>query len=175
MPGWLRPCGIQRSEQVVEDLERYLNEIVEPTIKDLEADRTSVRHTFLACVATFHAVDYLAYPKRKRSRTLREQFNRESPAFAVVDDVAHAFKHVVAGNPASPNLSASEVISRPPVFFDVGHWDLSSFDDPVGGVTFDKDRSVDLYDLVVEAAAFLRRKLKADAIGEPLSIEMRGE
>jgi len=44
----------------VEDLERYLGEVVEPTIKDLEANRTSVRHAFLACVVTFHAVDDLA-------------------------------------------------------------------------------------------------------------------
>jgi hypothetical protein len=80
----------------VEDLERYLNEIVQPTIDDLAANRTSVRHTFLACVVVFHAVDYLAYPKR--SRTFRERFNRESRAFAIVDDVAHAFKHVVAGD-----------------------------------------------------------------------------
>jgi hypothetical protein len=143
----------------VEDLERYLNEIVEPTIKDLEINRTSVRHTFLACVVVFHAVDYLAYPKR--SRTLRLKFNQESRAFAVVDDMAHAFKHVVAGNPANPDLTAADVISRPPAaFWDVMAWDLSRWDDPVGGVTLDKDRNVDLYEVVVEAAAFLRRKLR---------------
>jgi hypothetical protein len=143
----------------VEDLERYLDEIVEPTIKDLEANRTSVRHTFLACVVVFHAVDHLAYPKR--SRALREQFNQESRAFAVVDDIAHAFKHVVAGNPGNPDLTASEVISRPAAFWGVMAWDLSRWDDPVGGVTLDKDRNVDLYEVVVEAATFLRRKLKA--------------
>ena len=60
---------------VVEDLERYLNEIVDPTIEELAEHRTSVRHTFLACVAVFHAVDYLAYTRK--SRTLREQFNKE--------------------------------------------------------------------------------------------------
>jgi hypothetical protein len=44
----------------VEDLERYLGEVVEPTINELKANRASVRHAFLACVVTFHAVDYLA-------------------------------------------------------------------------------------------------------------------
>ena len=145
----------------MQDLERYLDEIVEPTIKDLESNRTSVRHTFLACIVVFHAVDYLAFPKR--SRTLREQYNRESRAFAIVDDIAHAFKHVVTGNRANPDLAASEIISRPPAYWGVATWDLSRWDDPVGGVTLDKAREVDVYDAVVEATAFLRGKLNAPA------------
>ena len=80
----------------MEDMERYLNEIVEPTIEDFEKNRTSVRHAFLACVTTFHAIDYLAYPRK--ARLLREKF-RKNVDFATVDRVAHAFKHVVAGNP----------------------------------------------------------------------------
>jgi hypothetical protein len=145
---------------VVRDLERYLVEIVEPTIKELADNRTSIRHTFLACVAVFHAVDYLAYPKK--ARPLREQFNKESRAFAIVDDMAHAFKHVVAGNPANPDLTAKEVISRPPGFFDVGYWDLSRFDDPIGGVTLDKNRNIDLYEVLLEAVAFLQGKLESE-------------
>jgi hypothetical protein len=142
----------------VEDLERYLDEIVEPTVKDLEANRLSVRHTFLACVATFHAVDYLAHPKH--SRRLRQQFNQESPAFKIVDDVAHAFKHVVTGNPANPGLKAKEVISRPPAYYDVsGAYGLSRWGDPIGGVTLDNNRTVDLYAVIIEAVAFLRQQL----------------
>lgn len=143
----------------MEDLERYLNEIVDPTIKELAEQRTSVRHAFLACVALFHAVDYLAYPKR--SRTLREQFNKESKAFAIVDDMAHAFKHVVAGNPANPDLLAKDVVTRPPAYWGLAVYDLSRWDDPHGGVTINRDRSIDLYDTVVEAAAFMRGKLRS--------------
>ena len=142
------------------DLERYLNEIVDPTIEELAAHRTSVRHTFLACVAVFHAVDYLAYPRK--SRTLREQFNKESKAFAIVDDMAHAFKHVVAGNPASPDLVARDVIARPPAVWGSAVWDLSRWDDPHGGVTIKSDKSIDLYDTVVKAAAFMRGKLSRE-------------
>ena len=141
----------------MEDLERYLNEIVDPTIEELAEHRTSVRHTFLACVAVFHTVDYLAHPKHPR--VLREQFNKESKAFAIVDDVAHAFKHVVAGNPAKPDLVSKDVITRPPAYWGSAVWDLSRWDDPHGGVTIDKDRNIDLYDMVVQAAAFLRGKL----------------
>jgi hypothetical protein len=144
----------------MEDLERYLDEIAEPTIKDFEAYPTSVRHAFLACVAVFHGVDYLAYP-RKRSATLRQEFRRQSRAFAIVDDVAHAFKHVTAGNREKPNLKADEVISRPPAFYNKsGAWGLSRWDDPVGGVTLDGDRRVDLLEVVKAARDFLRTKTK---------------
>ena len=43
---------------------QFLDEVVEPTIRDFEADPTSRRRAFLACAATFHAIDYLAYPSK---------------------------------------------------------------------------------------------------------------
>jgi hypothetical protein len=124
---------------------------------DLEENRTSVRHMFLACVAVFHAVDHLAHPDH--ARTLRQQFNEQSRAFAIVDDVAHAFKHVKSGNPANPDLTYDGVISRPAAYWDIADFDLTQWDDPHGGVTLDKDRDVDLYEVVKEAVAFLRSKL----------------
>jgi hypothetical protein len=96
----------------MEDFARYIKQIVEPTVRDLENNPTSVRHAFLACVAIFHAVDYLAYPRK--SRSLRLQFRSQSDAFKTVDEVAHAFKHVVTGKYGAPDiLAASAVISRP--------------------------------------------------------------
>jgi hypothetical protein len=97
----------------MEDMLRYLDEMGEPTIKDFEEHPTSVRHGFLACVAAFHAIDYLAYPK-KRPSDLRQRFRRQSPDFRIVDIVAHAFKHVAAGDRAKPDLTAHQVIPRPP-------------------------------------------------------------
>jgi hypothetical protein len=143
----------------MEDLERYLDDIVEPTIKDFEQNPTSVRHAFLACVATLHAVDYLAYPRK--SAEVRKQFGRESSDFRLVDDVTQAFKHVVAGNRQKPRLIANDVISRPPALGDQVYWDLSRWDDHVGGVTLDRDRKIDLLEVVKHAAAFLREKTKA--------------
>jgi hypothetical protein len=149
----------------MEDLERYLDEIAEPTIKDFEDNPTSVRHAFLACVAVFHGIDYLAYP-RKRPSTLRQQFRSKSPAFKIVDDVAHAFKHVIAGNPEKPNLKADDVISRPPAFYNKsGAWGLSRWGDPIGGVTLDGDRRVDLLEVVKAARDFLRTKTKPQLQG----------
>jgi hypothetical protein len=70
-----------------------MTEIVEPTISDFEANPTSVRHAFLACVVTFHSIDYV--PKKSANR--RKLFRKESPEFATVDRIAHAFKHVETG------------------------------------------------------------------------------
>ncbi len=36
------------------DVQRYIDEMVEPTIADFEANPMSVRLTFLACLVTFH-------------------------------------------------------------------------------------------------------------------------
>jgi hypothetical protein len=143
-------------EEHVEDMLRYLDKIVEPTIEDFQQNPMSVRHAFLACVVTFHAIDYLAYP-RKRPATLRQKFGQRSPDFKIVDEVAHAFKHVVAGNRAKPKLKAAEVISRPGAFAGVMVLGLSRLNDR-GGVTLNKSRQLDLLAILKRAVTFLREE-----------------
>ncbi len=46
------------------DIDRYFEQIVDPTIKDFEANPTSVRHAFLAAVAVFHTIDYAGLTSR---------------------------------------------------------------------------------------------------------------
>jgi hypothetical protein len=138
----------------MEDLRQYLKDFIEPAIADFESNPASVRLAFMACVATFHSVDYLAHPRKPA--VLRQQWNKQSKAFAIVDDVAHAFKHVKTGNPASPDLRAKEVVSMPATF-DVATFDTVAFD--VGGVTLENDPSVNMLAVVKEAAAFVWRQL----------------
>ncbi len=94
----------------MENFERYLCEIVEPAIEDFAKHPTSIRHGFVACVAMFHSLDYLAFDRAKgrtpksKVGNLRETFGEASEDFRLVDHVAHAFKHVVAGNPSNPDL-----------------------------------------------------------------------
>jgi hypothetical protein len=140
----------------MEDLVRYLSEIVEPTIADFEQNPTSVRHAFLACVAAFHSIDYLAYPAKPQR--LRQLFRRQSMDFVLVDYVAHAFKHVASGNPSGKRLVSAEVISRPAAIWGSAVWDLSRWDDATGGVTLDNDRSVDLLTAIKRTVDFLRKK-----------------
>jgi hypothetical protein len=146
----------------VEDLVRYLDEIVEPTISDLEQNPTSVRHAFIACVAVFHSIDYLAYPSKPQP--LRQLFRRQSPDFALIDQIAHAFKHVSSGNPSGNRLVATEVISRPWAVWGSAVWGLSSWDDPTGGVTLNNDRSVDLLGALKRTVDFLRKKIFDDEV-----------
>lgn len=143
-----------------EDAERYMTEIVDPTIRDFEANPTSKRLAFLACAATFHAIDHLTHPESSANR--RNDFCRESSAFATADRVAHAFKHVETGHVQHPTikpLKADGVIERPPALWGVAVWDLSRWDDAVGGVTLDKEREVDLLSVIREVADFIRQQI----------------
>ena len=141
----------------MEDAEQYFAEIVEPTISDFEANPRSPRHAFLACVCISHTVDYLAHPRDPR--TLRQQFCGMSPDFKLVDRVAHAFKHVVNGHPSSPDrppLDSREVIDRPPAFWGTMVWNLSRWNDRIGGVTILNHTDIDLLKTIKDAASFLR-------------------
>ncbi len=140
---------------LMDDMLRYLDEIVEPAIKNFEEYPTSRWRGFLACVATFHAIDYLAWP-RKRSSQLRKEFGKRSADFRIVDQVAHAFKHVVSGNRAKPDLRMGDVIPRPPAFCGVMIVGVSQLGDTRGGVTLYGDHSVDLLGTLKRAVNFLR-------------------
>jgi len=73
-------------------LSRYLSLIVEPTVEEFRRNPFSLRHAFLACVATYHAIDRVVYPKS--AGNMRKAWGKESMEFLIVDHVAHDFKHV---------------------------------------------------------------------------------
>jgi hypothetical protein len=141
------------------EVERYFEQIVDPTIADFEANPTSVRHAFLAALAVFHSIDYLA---PGRSAGLRSVFRKQCAEFAIVDRIAHAFKHVETGhleNPDNQPLSAEAVIARPPMYYGVsGAYGLSRYNDPIGGVTLDGDRKLDVLSAIKAASQFVRKQ-----------------
>jgi hypothetical protein len=141
----------------MEDLESYLENFVKPTIAEFELNPTSIRHAFIACVVTFHAVDYLAFPKP--ARTLRQEWKRKSDAFRIVDDVAHAFKHVRSGNPAVAVLTVRDVVTAP------GAFDPSAFSAAfdIGAVTMEREPGINLLETVKKAALFLGQQLNERA------------
>ena len=133
----------------MEDLVRYLDEIVLPTVADFEANPTSRRHAFLACVAVFHSIDYLAYPGK--SRSMRQNFRRQSPDFLIVDDVAHAFKHVASHGRPKERLRAHDVINQGGSFSSA-----FSLDFDVSRVTIAGRPEVNLLTTVKRTVEFLR-------------------
>jgi nitrogen fixation-related uncharacterized protein len=150
------------------EIEQYLSEIADPTIADYEANPTSRRYGFVACVMLFHAIDYLQYPDRDGN--LRKRLRDESPDFADVDRIAHALRHVSSGNPNDPANQPSnsgEAISRPPAIWGAMVWDLSRWDDATGGVTLHNDREFDLLATLKRAATFIRAQIKAADVPAP--------
>lgn len=142
------------------DARHYLDEIVEPTIAEFEADPRSTRRAFLACVVAFHAIDYLTHPAAPGAT--RDQFRRESEAFAMVDRVAHAFKHVTTGDIRSPTvkpLASAQVKERPPAVAGLLRVGLSIAGDRTGGVVISGQGNPDILTAVKKAAVFLRSKL----------------
>jgi hypothetical protein len=146
-------------ENAVEDLARYLSEIVEPTVGDFARRPSSVRLGFLACVAIDHSVDYLAYPAdrakwdgddhRNRRRNFRKQLREESEQFRLSSEVANAFKHVKTVSDRS--LEASEVYERPPALAGRAMAGVSMAGDRTGAVVVD-DRN--LLQVVTAALSF---------------------
>lgn len=86
-------------------LTRYLNDIVEPTFEDFRHNPSSLRHAYLACLVTYHAIDRVTYPKSPGN--LRQQWKKASVQFAIVDMIAHKVKHVVSDD--EKRLPASDI------------------------------------------------------------------
>ena len=146
----------------MEDLEQYIHEFVAPTVADFERNPSSVRHGFLACVVLFHAVDYLTYPKS--SAGMRQKWRRKSADFALIDKVAHAFKHVATPSPFRPDLLAKHVWRRPPAIAGQMMAGVSMLGDPTGAVVVE---GRNLLHIVRGAAEFLSAQVRAPSVRPP--------
>jgi hypothetical protein len=141
------------------DINRYMAEMVEPTIKEFAANRTSRRHAFLACVVTFHSIDYLTCPKKPANR--RQSFRKRSREFAMVDRIAHAIKHVETGDNRNVDfqpLRVEDVIEPSPAGWTGLGLDLSNWGG-AKGVTLKNEGAYDLLEIVKGAADFIRSQI----------------
>jgi hypothetical protein len=145
------------------DAQKHFDEFVIPTVRDFEKAPASRRHAFLACVAVFHAVDYLAaQPGSPKKQNLRNQLRTENADFVIVDRVAHAFKHMKSGHEGSNQnkpLHVQAVFFRPPSFLGVMVLGISYLGDTRGGVEIWNERGRDLVGVVKRAAEFIRTKI----------------
>ena len=140
----------------MDDFIRFITEIVDPTVQEFVANPGSVRHASLACVVTFHSIDYLAFDQALQRRPsgkvrgLREAYRGASPDFKTVDDIAHAFKHAVTEPPGN-RLKSDDAVKHNGAF----SRDFSS-DSDRHRVTVQGHPEIDLLDTVKRALAFLR-------------------
>jgi hypothetical protein len=162
----------------VEDLERYLNEIVAPTVDDFRRTPSNVRIGFLTCVAIDHSVDYLAFPRdptlwdgkehQTKRAGLRKQFKEENEGFRLASEVANAFKHVKTTS--KRGLEAAEVYERPPAMAGRMMAGVSMVGDAMGAVVVDGHN---LLMEVTEALRFLRLKTTGQPRQPPPEMKYR--
>ena len=81
-------------------LQRYLRDTVEPTFLDFQHSPHSARLAYQACVAVYHAVDRVTYPKKPGN--LSSKWRKKSFEFRIVDMIAHKYKHVVSDDEKEP-------------------------------------------------------------------------
>ena len=127
--------------------EEYMRDIMQPTIKELVQNRTSKRHAFLACVVTYHMIDYLCGKRRKA--VLRGEYRVQSAAFAAVDRIAHGRTEAQSGR-------ARSRVGETPV-------DLAAFAEGEARLA---GEGTDILKLVNEAADFLAKKAEEHASQE---------
>jgi hypothetical protein len=141
--------------------EEYMREILEPTIKDLVQNRASKRHAFLACVVTYHMIDYLCGKRRKA--VVRGEYRTQSAAFAAVDRIAHGRVDAQPGARRSA-LRACET----PVDSSAAFAEGSSKANTLGNVGAARltGKGTDILDVVSEATDFLAKKLCEHATQE---------
>jgi hypothetical protein len=136
------------------DAPTYLEQFVEPPY--------SRRHAFLACVVTFHTIDYIKNPNMNKQNSCKK-FREESNEFAIVDRVANAFKHIKSGHDNGQRnqpLHVKHVYSRPPARCGVMQCGLSRLLDTTGKVALWGEDNSDLLPAVKEVAKFLRTKCR---------------
>jgi hypothetical protein len=144
--------------------EEYMREILEPTIKDLAQNRASKRHAFLACVATYHTIDYLCGKRRKA--VLRGEYRAQSAAFAAVDRIAHGRTDAQPGLKRSA-LGVAEAPAGSSAAFAEGNSKINALGDARAAKLLGE--GADILAIVNEAANFLAKKAREQASqeGEP--------
>ena len=145
------------------DPEEYLSTMVRPTLREYAEDRSSVRRAFLACVVTFHTIDYIA--NGEKPAVLRSRVRKECPSFILIDRVAHAFKHASTGNlrdEVQP-LKSKQVRSRSSAIFGQAVFGEAIFGDAHGGVIIPGAMHTELYDELQKVISYFEMQIASTA------------
>lgn len=109
----------------------FMDEIVVPTLRELRDERRSRRRAYLACIAVFHLKDHLKEAGEKGiEATMRASCG---VAFDVVRGVCNGTKHVQTDGSHPVTFRVGEDSDRRPAKWGQARWNVSRWDDPVGG------------------------------------------
>lgn len=99
---------------------RFLDEICEPCIDELNADPTSSRRAWIAVITLLHFCDYEAAGVTPALATIREDIRRQFPRFQLVEDLGNANKHFLRSRGPRTGLSAQHSAVGPGAAFSNG-------------------------------------------------------
>jgi len=136
---------------------QFMDEIVTPTLREFRDERRSRRRAYLACIAVFHLNDHL---KKAGEKRIENAMRKECGiAFDVVRGVCNGTKHLETDGSHPVAFRAGDDTERPPMIWGEAVWDVSRWDEGVGGreVAHEGDKH-DLYDCV-KAVAVAYQKL----------------
>ncbi|MCJ2035761.1 hypothetical protein [Methylobacterium sp. J-068] len=109
--------------------ETYVTTIVVPTLKEALAARGDRRLIYLACIAVFHVIDYVAEGDEGRTKKLQNEIKaRDSVAFDLLHRACNGAKHA-GGKGQKWMVPGTEREARPFGFgpecggLDDGRWD----------------------------------------------------
>ncbi len=109
----------------------YMTEIVVPTLREFRDDRRSRQRAYLACIAVFHVKDHL---KKAGEKAVEAAVRAScSVAFDVMRGVCNGTKHVETDGSHAIAFRAGADTDRPPAVWGEAVWDVSRWDDLVGG------------------------------------------
>ncbi|MFO1173211.1 MAG: hypothetical protein U1E49_19870 [Hyphomicrobiaceae bacterium] len=94
---------------------QYFNEIALPTVQEFKKDRQSRRHAYLACIAVFHVMNYLAEARsEKKAKTVQDIVKADlGESFHVVRVVCNSAKHLRLDDKHEIEFRSGDDWSRP--------------------------------------------------------------
>ena len=110
----------------------YATEIVIPTVREFRDDPQSRRRAYMACMVTYHIGDYLVKAGVPKTR-IPPAMRASGGGFDVVQAICNATKHSGHGHPHAVPFSPGDDYDRPPAVWDEAVFDVTIWDDAMGG------------------------------------------
>ncbi len=141
------------------DAREFLAMVIEPNVRELTGDPTSVQRAWNAVVSLLQFADYLAIDKGTEPHRETANLTAAWPRFGEIYDIGNALKHVNRRSGIRAGLSARYIQTGSGAAFDDGSYfsDGTSFSDAATVLRIEfQGELIDLVHLCEECVVFLR-------------------